>query len=701
MLLSRFAKALGAYAWLGFASLPALAAQHNQVRNTDRPPPNIILISVDTLRADHLSCYVPGAQPTRNIDKLASGGTIFGQATSVVPLTLPSHVSTLTSTYPFVNGVQDNGDQLTPGAVTLAGTLRLHGYHTAAFLGGFVLDHRFGLDQGFDTYNSPAAPMNGGDTDPGDIKRKGEAVAQAGEAWLSANGSRPFFLFLHIYDLHTPYNLSSTEQAKYGAGYSGELNYVDQVIGNFWEFLTSHELVKNTLVVFTSDHGEGLGEHGESTHGFFIYQSTLHVPLVFHWPAGTALLPERIDAPASLLDLSPTILEAVNVPIPQAMQGKSLLTAAIAPRDVFSESIYSQKHFDASALSSLRSGHFKYIEAPMPEFYDLNQDPGETDNLYGHRESLAGAYQERLNQLRRMYKSHTSETVNALRPEAIEQLHALGYLTGNATAPAAAQTRVDPKDRIADFEAYGRAISLASAGQMDQANTALSSILAKDSGLLDVRLTLGLNEQRMGLNSQALEAFHTVLAADPANAIAHLDAALSHYNLHQFHDADRELRACLAISPGYTKAEVWLAKTLAQEHEYARSTAEFNQVLQQLPDSYEAHDGLGTLAAMQGDWNESAKQLETALAINPAAAETHNTLGSVYAHQGETTQARSQFEEAIRLKPEYASAHYNLGLLLVELNDKQSARSEFQKALSADPTSATARQALARLDKLQ
>ncbi len=616
----------------------------------------------------------------------------------MVPLTLPSHVSMLTSTYPFVTGVEDNGDRLAPGAVTLAGTLRSEGYRTAAFLGGFVLDRRFGLDQGFDTYDSPSASVQGNSTDVGDIKRKGEAVANAGEAWLSANSNRPFFLFLHIYDLHTPYNLSKTEKARYGEGYGGELAYVDHVIGNFLEFLASHDLVNKSLIVFTSDHGEGLGDHGESTHGFFIYQSTLHVPLVIHWPAGRVLMPARVDTPASQLDISPTILNAVQLPVPQAMEGKSLLAAGV-PRDVYSESVYPQKHFDTSALASLRHGHYKYIEAPKPEFYDLTQDPGETANLYSSKASLASAYRERLNQLRKLYQPLSQGTADALNPEAVERLHALGYLTGSHSARPSAPSGADPKDRIADYEEYGRAISLASLGRLDEANSSLKAILERDGGLVDVRLDLGLNEQRMGKDAEAIDQFRAVLAAEPTSAIAHLDAGLSYYNLRQYEKADRELNAALAISPGYTKAEILLARTLAQRGEYDQAAAQFNHVLEENPDSHDAHDGLGTLAAMRGDWNESEKQLKAALSIGPGAAETHNTLGNVYLRKGEMALARSEFEEAILLQPNYAAAHYNLGVALVALKELDGARNEFQKALSADPNYLPAREALARMDK--
>jgi choline-sulfatase len=682
--------------------LAAVLVQRSTALNHQHPAgeakPNIILISVDTLRSDRLSCNVPTAPPTPNIDKLCYGGTSFSQASSMVPLTLPSHVSMLTSTYPFVSGVEDNGDRLAPGSVTLASTLRSHGYRTAAFLGGFVLDKRFGLDQGFDTYDSPSASLNSGSTDPGDIKRKGEAVASAAEEWLNTNSDRPVFLFVHLYDLHTPYNLSAAEKTKYGEGYNGELGYIDHVIGGFWDYLVSHDLVNKALIVFTSDHGEGLGDHGESTHGFFIYQSTLHVPLIIHWPGGRAPMPARVDAPASLLDVSPTILDAVRLPVPQAMEGKSLLAAG-SPRDIFSMSVYPQKHFGASALASLRSGHYKYIEAPRPEFYDLAVDPGELTNLYASKTFVASAYRERLHQLRLLYKPRAPGTQNALSPEAIERLHALGYLTGRKSAPALASSAVDPKDRIVDYEKYGQAIYLASAGHLDESNTVLTAILAHDPDLSDVRLTLGLNDQRMGKDAEAVEQFRAVVAADPASAIAHLDAGLSYYNLHQFDQADKEFNAALAISPGYAKAEIFLARTLAQKGRFDQAAAEFHQVLQQTPDSYDAHDGLGTLAAMRGDWDESERQLQAALSIGPAAAETHNTLGGVYLRKGEIDSARSQFEEALRLKPDYASAHYNLGVIFVALKQLDSARSEFQQALSADPGYRPAQDALARLNQ--
>jgi choline-sulfatase len=628
--------------------------------------PNVILISVDTLRADKLRSLSPDAPATPGIDKLLKGGTLFSQETSMVPLTLPSHAAMLTSTYPFVSGVEDNAETLAPGATTLAGTLRTSGYQTAAFLGSFVLDRRFGLDQGFNTWDSPAPTSAGSSTDSGDIKRKGEDVVKLGEAWLDQHSDRPFFLFLHLYDLHTPYNLSATEEARYGKGYDGELAYIDHALAGFQGYLEAHGLVDTSLIVFTSDHGEGLGDHGESTHGFFIYQSTLHVPLIIHWPAGQghwpagrANLPPRVDTPATLLDLAPTILNAVDVAVPKAMQGASVLGGA--SRDVWSETIYPQRHFGASGLTSLRRGHYKYIEAPRPEFYDLSEDPGEQHNLYASKAAVASAYKERLVQLRAQYQPQAARPATALSPEAVERLHALGYLTGTTSTPKAASSKVDPKDRIDDYESYGRAIVLASQGQVEKADALLLAILAKDPGLLDVRLTLGLDQQRLGKNAAALEQFRAVVAADPTSAIAHFDAGLSYFNLAQYDPAQRELQAALAISPGYSRAGILLAKTLGQKGALDQSAAEFQRVLDQSPNNAEAYTGLGTLAAMRGNWAESEKQLRASLTIEPTT-EAHTTLGNVYLHTGKFPAAHTEFQAALALAPKSAAAHYNFGV---------------------------------------
>ena len=367
-------------------ALLALAALACRTGYAQRSSP-VILISVDTLRADHLSCYQTRAQPTPHIDGLARNGTLFSQVSSPFPLTLPAHVALFTSTYPFANGVQDNGVPLTSKVATIATVLKSAGYRTGAFVGSFVLDQRFGLNRGFDVYDGPI-PVRSKTTGEIDRKRPGAQVAGAAMRWVARNDTAPFFLFLHLYDLHMPYDLPLNPALRHGeTGYSAELASVDKVVGDFVAFLTRRGLLDKALIVFTSDHGEGLGEHGESTHGFFTYQSTLHVPLIVKWPAGAKLVQQSIvPGAASLLDVAPTILNALGLQIPGEMRGRSLI-AASGEREIYSESLYARKHFGCSTLRSMRVGRYKYIAAPKPELYDLSNDPQELRNVIAQQPS--------------------------------------------------------------------------------------------------------------------------------------------------------------------------------------------------------------------------------------------------------------------------------------------------------------------------
>jgi membrane-anchored protein YejM (alkaline phosphatase superfamily) len=233
--------------------------------------------------------------------------------------------------------------------------------HTAAFVGSFVLDRRFGLSRDFDVYDSLFDLHNKSVTDVGDLKRPGAQVAAAAMRWLDQNANSLFFLFLHLYDLHTPYDLPS--------GYQAELAYVDRVLGDFLASLERRGLLNRALIVFTSDHGEGLNEHRETTHGYFVYESTLHVPLIFHWPEGSKrVLQDLIAEPASLLDVAPTILDALGLTQSRAMHGQSLI-ARKSPEEIYSESLYARDHFGCAALRTLRLGRYKYIDAPKPELY--------------------------------------------------------------------------------------------------------------------------------------------------------------------------------------------------------------------------------------------------------------------------------------------------------------------------------------------
>lgn len=665
--------------------------------------PSVILISVDTLRADRLSSYGYQGHPTPYIDEIAKGGTLFSAISSQVPLTLPSHTCLLTSTYPFFNGVQDNGEKVPAHALTLAAVLKSRGYHTAAFVGGFVLDQRFGLNQGFDTYDSPFDLHKEGTKDIGDIKCLGGKVVDSAIQWLKRSPSVPFFVFLHLYDLHSPYNVPPPYRERFGTGYEAELRYVDEEIGRLWAFLSQRGLLKNTLIVFTSDHGEGLGQHGESSHGYFIYQSTLWVPLIFHWPSASKVnFPSRVRTPAGLVDVAPTILQFVGIAPPPQFQGRSLLgwlygRSPRMNREVYSQSIYAHVHFGCSGLRSLRLGRYKYVDAPNQEFYDLNRDPRELHNLFSKRRSLALAYRERLQSLTSRFKGRHKTLPQKLNPETIARLRSLGYVAMSSANSRPIESGADPKNRIRAYEKYGRAIKLASTGRIKQSNALLEELLSRYPELIDARITLGWNYQELGKGAQAAKEFKTALKNDPANLVAHYDLGVTYFKLAQLQGAIEELYATLALAPYYTRAENLLGTALLQQGNNEKAERHFHHILTIDPDDYVANYILGTLAVQDHHWDQAYQHLVAALRVEPQNPAAHNTMGTYYLQQGQPSKAQQQFAKSIEIKPDFAIAHYNLGLVFQQKKQLVEAASEFRQALSLDPGLHAARDAMKRL----
>jgi Flp pilus assembly protein TadD len=599
----------------------------------------VILISVDTLRADHLSCYQPGRRATPHIDALAKSGTLFSEISSPFPLTLPAHAALLTSTYPFANGVEDNGVPLRPSAATLATVLKAAGYRTGAFVGSFVLDRRFGLARGFDVYDGPLDLHNKTGNGPIERKRPGAQVAEAAMRWIDQNKSAPFFVFLHLYDLHLPYDLPT--------GYSGELAYVDRVLGDFFTLLDRRGLLQRSLIVFTSDHGEGLGDHGESTHGYFIYQSTLHVPLIVRWPAGSKRIPkDRVDEPAGLADVAPTILDAIGVRTPAEMKGRSLVAAG-AEREVYSESVYARNHFGCATLRSVRAGRYKYIQAPKPELYDLASDPKELRNLYEQQRSKATALAERIAAIRAGSpaaapgKPPASENVAALR--------SLGYLGGSSSTRR--EPRVDPKDRIAEFERYFTAVSLASAGHLAESNRVLGDLRDKLPDVAEIRINLGMNLKRLGQYTDAARELKRATELTPSDAQAQSELGACYFQLGETYQAIQAFNAALAAEPWYTAADEALAEIYVQKQDFREARAHLQHLLSVDPRSYAANFNLGVMAAMEKNWNEAERHMRAALEADPNSVEAHKTLGGIYMARGDAERARQQFEKAERLAP--------------------------------------------------
>lgn len=467
----------------------------------EKPP--VILISIDTLRADHLSAY-GYKTPTPNIDAFADKGTIYTQIDAQVPLTLPSHAALMTSTYPFESRVEVNGDAVPPGSVTLAAVLRANGYHTAAFIGSMVLDRRYGLDQGFEFYDSPFGMAH--------VRRDAALVTRAALQWLEKNAGQPAFAFLHLYDLHTPYTLPQVAGLTPNVGgYDAELQHVDQTLGRFREALMRDGLWDKALVVVLADHGEGLHDHGETSHGYFVYESTVHVPLIFHWPAGSVKYSERIDQSGGLLDVAPTIVDFLHLTKPPSFEGESLLSAH-PDHAVYGESIYPRQAFGWAPLRSLRVGSYKYIDAPRPEFYDLAKDPAERVNILPAHVREAREMKARVAGLMAKHPARQSASEPEISSHTRDVLGSLGYTAGGRSG---IQRAIDPKDRVSEAEAYESALALLYTTKYEQAIGAFQRIVTQDGRNLPALCALGEAYLRSGNTTRALTLWQQALEKDP------------------------------------------------------------------------------------------------------------------------------------------------------------------------------------------
>ncbi len=676
--------------------LAAACAMRSDAKATGAQVP-IILISVDTLRADHVGVYSKGLTETPNIDQLATSGTVWYQISSLVPLTLPSHVSLFTSTYPFTNGVRDNGTPLGQGATTLPSLLKSAGYRTAAFVGGFVLDRRFGLNQGFDVYESPFDLHRKVVSDSGALKIPADQVIASATRWIEKNKTTAFFVFIHLYDLHTPYRLGNRSIEAFGArGYDAELSYVDGELGELMKYLERNSLLKRCLIVFTADHGESLGDHGESTHGYFIYQSTLHVPLIIKWPGGFKGFPKgRMDQPGSLIDVAPTILNVAGVHVPKQMQGRDLLVAR-TPKAVYSESLYAKNQFDFSPLRSIRLEKYKYIQAPKPELYDLAADPAELHNIYAQQKSIASALGKQLDSLSR--DSGSADTPLIAQSETTAALRSLGYLAAPSRPVHETGSNIDPKDHISDLEKFSRALALAAGGHIQESTSLLNALSIALPNNAELLTSIGLNYQREKNYASAAESFASAAKAAPTNAQAHFDLGLAYFRMHQLEQSLAELNMALSIQPWYTQAEELIATIQLQKKNYPEARARFEHVLTIDPQSYTAHYDLGVLGFVDRNSSQASTELMKALQIDSTSSEAHNMLGSVYLQKNELESAQKEFQSAIRYGPDAAIFHYNLSLVFRKEGKRPEEESELRKCLALDPHIATASAALKQLD---
>ena len=637
-------------------------------------PAGILLVTVDTLRADRLGAYGHGAARTPVLDALAARGVRFADATAHAPLTHPSHAGIMTGRYPGAFGIKLNGmTPLPPEAVTLAERFKASGRATGAVVATVILDEAYGMGQGFDSYDDRMAAA-GGDVALSTLQRDAGEVTDRALAWLAASakasaGQGRWFLWVHYYDPHLPYSApASVAKAFPNRPYDAEVAYVDQQLGRLLKGIDT----ARTVVAVTSDHGEGLGDHGETDHGYFIYDSVLHVPLIV---AGPGIAPRVVTEQVRSIDIAPTLLDIAGVADRSTYDGESLrgLMHGRARADVppsYAESWYPKLHFGWSELRSLRVGEWKHIAAPKPELYDLRTDPGELKNVISARGSVAGRMAADMARVTAGFAAAPAAPASATRPdpEAEARLRALGYV--GSMAPAASTSGGDdPKDRLADYTAYrqrfNRALGLLARGDAAGAETLLRELVKRNVRAYEAHLYLGQAYAAQKKYDAALGEFDASLALNPASAQPHFEAA----------------------------------KAYAAQGDIAKAVARGSQGLALDPQSFYGHFTLGTLRLRAGQPTEAAPLLAKAVALNPDDPRARANLGEAAMRLRSFEVARQSFEKLVSLEYRVAESHYNLGVIAEARRDLTAARRHYAAALKANPKFDAARRALARIGK--
>ncbi len=639
-------------------------AKESGSKSDGASPPNIILITVDTLRADHLGCYGYRAARTPNIDRLAMEGVRVEHAIAPTPLTLPSHTSILTGLQPPAHGVRDNGTYRVPeAAVTLAERLKSEGYQTQAFVSAEVLHSRYNLDQGFDGYDDELW-NEAGASDFMYRERAGQYTMDRALEWLTTRSSRstedaPFFVWLHLFDPHVPYDPPEADAKLSPTPYDGEIASVDRQIGRLLAALEQQNVLDETILAFTSDHGESLGEHQEATHAIFIYESTVHVPLIFRYPR--KLQAHSIYAGAARsADIMPTLL-ALADKHPSPTQGADLsqaLAGASPAQSVaqYSESFHPKLAFGMAPLQGVRMDEWTYIRAPRPELYNRAADPMELRNLLEVASSdSAKAQATKLESLINEIVEDSGRfglvaEAQPLDPQTLEMLQALGYMGDSETQEDLGG--MDPKDGVQVFEKVEKAIVLAQRGDWASAAPLLASVLEQLPGHVHARNVLAMCEVRMG----------------------NLQAAREHF-----------LKS-LAHKPQQGQVLLELGRLDFAEGQYQSARRRFSETLELLPDSVEAMILMGYLESVEGHTAKAAQWYERAIAADPSRPDAYLHQGDVDFQNRRFKQAQGWYEKALRVSPRNFSASFQAGLCAFYLGDLGRAEPHLMRASETDTT---------------
>lgn len=646
--------------WISFQARIILAAfiaglLCSVVPAAGKTGPNVVVVTIDTLRADHLACYGYKRIKTPNIDQLAKSGVRFANAFTAVPITLPSHTVLMTGQYPMATGVHDfSGNKLAAGSMTLARVLQGHGYSTAAFIGSAALDSRFGLNQGFDTYYDHFNLGHSREIHLDEIERRGDKVVDLALKWLESHRQQPFFIWVHLYDPHAPYDPPEPYARLYRSHpYDGEIAFADAQVGRLFDYLKRQHLYEHSLIVLASDHGESLGEHGEKTHGFFIYNATLHVALIVRIPGDA---PRVVQQGVSLVDVMPTVLQALKIARPASVQGQSLLSVMLGHPSGKSTGQYAENyapliHFGWNRLLGLEWRGMKYIETTRPELYDLKTDPHELHNLYSTHQALAHEMNERLQDLTRRY-TPTSKTFagagQSTDPSLLASLRSLGYAAVSVANIPQAHTKnlPDPKDRVQAYNLVSDALVDKQRGHYQESLRNLLEAEKIAPETLTIRFLVAQNELKLKEFARASEGFQYVSERNPNDGAAVYYLGVAQLGSGNVDSAEKSFLRALKIDPHNFSAAYDLGVAYARQKRADAAIAAFKQAVEILPEYAEAHEALGELYLYLQRPDEAAKELERAVAADPKMAKAHYELGRAYQILGLEEKAQQEFSRA-------------------------------------------------------
>ena len=651
---------------------------------------NVVIVTLDTTRADRLGCYGFTRIETPHLDALAREGVVFENATSTAPLTFPSHSSIFTGLIPPHHGARDNGGFFLDDArTTLAERLQAAGYATGAFIGAWVLESRWGLAQGFDEYSDRFDLSKYKVISLGTVQKPGDEVMDGALKWLDSVRQRRFFAWVHLYDPHAPYEPPEPFASRYrGQPYLGEIAYTDKVVGRLTSWLEAQGLMDRTVVVVVGDHGESLGDHGEASHAFFIYGATTHVPLIVRTPWG---LTGRSRAQVSTVDILPTVLDVVGLPPQAGIDGRSLARALFdpaAPLDhaSYSETYFPRYHFGWQHLRSLRDDRYTYVDAPHPELYDRGQDPGETRNVFKAYSQRAETLRVRLEEMSKTTDTQAPER-KQLDPETLQRLAALGYV-GNVIDVDPHAVLPDPKDKLPLFEAMNAAKSFAQDDDFERAVGKMRTVIAEDPNIMDAHLTIGNWLAHLKRGPEAIAAYKQALALKPDDDIALGNLArlyLARGEQKDALDALEVFRSALRANPKNPQSWYQLATLFLDTSHLGEAESAFKDALAANPKMGASYNGLGVVAFTRGDLAAAEALVRKGLALEPRLRTAHYNLGRIREARGDVVQAEALYREELATYPDQGRARFNLAQLLRARGDRDGYLAELREGVEKAP----------------